>query len=81
MTTNARITTHDWPVQVTHIDIDQTTGAIVGATKGVVIPPNTESLGHEAPMWQGRAILLTELPLPGKIRMEVDDPRQTTSQT
>jgi hypothetical protein len=74
MTTNATVKTHDWPVQVTTLDFDQSTGALITANKATVIPPNSESAPHEICLWQGRSVLLTELPLPGKVRAEIDDP-------
>jgi hypothetical protein len=82
MTTNASVTTHDWPVAVIEVDHPEFTddGPIgVGALEQLalahlngkvkqrlqkVIPPNTPGVPHDVCLWQGRTIMLVELPKP-----------------
>lgn len=80
MTTNASVTTHTWPVAVIaveHPQFDKETDPLqqlsLARLNGKVkqdllkiIPPNTPGVPHDVCLWQGRSIMLVELPEPPK---------------
>jgi hypothetical protein len=74
MTTNASVTTHTWPVAVIAVDhpalqegADPIATVLFEKMSLVkVIPPNTPGVPHDVTLWQGRSILLVEMPAPPK---------------
>jgi hypothetical protein len=77
MTTNASVTTHTWPVAVIAVEhppltdeqpaVDQIRNApALNLNLLKVIPPNTPGVPHDVCLWEGRSILLVEMPEPPK---------------